>query len=68
MGQMDFGDGRTLKDPDYMIFSNRNCNYPQLAYAHWYLTQFRRWGMVVGTPDYKQVAANVMRPDSTRSP
>ena len=29
----------------------------------WWLTQFRRWGMVDGTPDYEGVAAQVMRPD-----
>ena len=35
-----------------MIFSSRNCNYPQPKYAIWWLTQFRRWGMVEGAPDY----------------
>ena len=29
-----------------MIFSQRNCNYPQLKYATWWLTQFRRWGIL----------------------
>ena len=36
------------QDPNYMIFSERNCNYPQPKYAVWWLTQFRRWGMVAG--------------------
>ncbi len=62
-GKYDFGDGRKLQDPDYMIFSGRNCNYPQPKYAVWWLTQFRRWGMVVGTPDYAGVAKQVMRTD-----
>ena len=62
-GKYDFGDGRTLQDPDYMIFSGRNCNYPQPKYAVWWLTQFRRWGMVTGTPDYAGVAKQVMRTD-----
>src|SRR5918996_5301224 len=62
-GKYDFGDGRTLQDPDYMIFSGRNCNYPQPKYAVWWLTQFRRWGMVQGAPDYAGVATQVMRPD-----
>ena len=62
-GKYDFGDGRTLQDPDYMIFSGRNCNYPQPKYAVWWLTQFRRWGMVIGTPDYAGVAKQVMRTD-----
>ena len=46
-----------------MIFSERNCNYPQPKYAKWWLTQFRRWGMVEGAPDYEGVAKQVMRPD-----
>jgi nitrate/nitrite transport system substrate-binding protein len=63
LGEYDFGDGRKKKDPNYMIFSSRNCNYPQPKYAKWWLTQFKRWGMVTGTPDYDGVAKQVMRTD-----
>ena len=63
LGKYDFGDGRKKKDPNYMIFSERNCNYPQPKYAMWWLTQFRRWGMVTGAPDYEGVAKQVMRAD-----
>ena len=62
-GEYDFGDGRTKKDPNYMIFNDRNCNYPQLKYAVWFLSQYRRWGMVDGTVDYNGIAQQVMRPD-----
>ena len=62
-GKMDYGDGRTLQDEYYMHFSKRNCNYPQPAYAKWWLTQFRRWGMVTGAPDYEGVTSKVMRGD-----
>jgi nitrate/nitrite transport system substrate-binding protein len=62
-GHYDYGDGRTKEDSNYMIFSDRNCNYPQSKYATWWLTQFRRWGMVEGTPDYEGIAKQVMRPD-----
>jgi nitrate/nitrite transport system substrate-binding protein len=62
-GKYDFGDGRKKEDPNYMIFSNRNCNYPQLKYAKWFLSQYRRWGFVDGTVDYDGVAKQVMRPD-----
>src|SRR5687767_6319038 len=62
-GHYDFGDGRKKEDPNYMIFSSRNCNYPQPKYAAWWLTQFKRWGLVTGTPDYKGVASQVMRTD-----
>jgi nitrate/nitrite transport system substrate-binding protein len=63
LGDYDFGDGRKKKDPNYMIFSSRNCNYPQPKYAKWWLTQFKRWGMVTGTPDYDGVAKQVMSTD-----
>lgn len=62
-GHYDMGDGRSMQDKNYMIFHDRNCNYPQLKYATWWLTQFRRWGMVEGTPDYDGIAKQVMRPD-----
>ena len=62
-GHYDFGDGRKKEDPNYMIFSSRNCNFPQPKYAIWWLTQFRRWGMLPTVPDYKGVAKQVMRPD-----
>jgi nitrate/nitrite transport system substrate-binding protein len=63
LGDYDFGDGRKKKDPNYMIFSSRNCNYPQPKFAKWWLTQFKRWGMVSGAPDYDGVAKQVMRTD-----
>ena len=63
LGDMDYGDGRKKKDENYMIFSSRNCNYPQPKYAVWWLSQFRRWGMVSGMPDYAGVAKQVMRED-----
>lgn len=62
-GKLDYGDGRTMQDEFYMHFSKRNCNFPQPAYAKWWLTQFRRWGMVTGAPDYEGVASKVMRGD-----
>ena len=62
-GKYNMGDGRKFKDPNYMIFSDRNCNYPQAKYAKWWLTQLRRWGFVEGAPDYEGVAKQVMRSD-----
>lgn len=63
LGDYDMGDGRKKKDENYMIFSSRNCNYPQQKYVKWWLTQFRRWGMVSGAPDYNGIAAKVTRAD-----
>ncbi|HVZ24112.1 MAG TPA: CmpA/NrtA family ABC transporter substrate-binding protein [Vicinamibacterales bacterium] len=62
-GKYVYGDGRSEQDPSYMIFSSRGCNYPQRLFATWWLTQFRRWGMVKGAPDYAGLSKRVMRPD-----
>lgn len=64
LGDVDYGDGRKKKEEQhYMTFHARNCNYPQPKYAVWWLTQFRRWGMVTGRPDYEGVSREVMRTD-----
>lgn len=62
-GKYDMGDGRKFRDPDYMKFSEGNCNYPQLKYGKWWLTQLRRWGFTDGAPDYEGITKQVMRPD-----
>jgi nitrate/nitrite transport system substrate-binding protein len=62
-GKYLMGDGRKFKDPNYMTFSDRNCNYPQAKYCKWWLTQLRRWGFTQGAPDYDGVAKQVMRGD-----
>lgn len=62
-GKYLMGDGRKFKDPNYMIFSERNCNFPQPKYAKWWLSQFRRWGLVEGAPDYAGITKEVMRGD-----
>jgi nitrate/nitrite transport system substrate-binding protein len=62
-GHYDYGDGRKKEDPNYMIFSSRNCNYPQPKYCKWFLSQYRRWGLVKGAPDYDGITKQVMRAD-----
>jgi len=62
-GKYDMGDGRRFRDPDYMIFSDRNCNYPQPKYCKWWITQLRRWGFTDGAPNYEAVTRQVMRTD-----
>lgn len=63
LGRLDYGDGRMMTDDHPMHFSQRNCNYPQDKYALWWLSQFRRWGMVSGTPDYSGITRKVLRAD-----
>ncbi len=63
LGKYTYGDGRVEQDPNYMVFSNRGCNYPHQIYAKWWLTQFRRWGMAKTPPDYDAIPKRVLRPD-----
>jgi nitrate/nitrite transport system substrate-binding protein len=63
LGDYDYGDGRQEKDKFYMTFSDRDCNYPHQAFGLWWLSQFRRWGMVKETPDYRALAKRVLRSD-----
>lgn len=63
LGELDYGDGRKVKDQFPMHFSRRNCNYPQPKFAKWFMSQYRRWGMVAGVPDYEGITKRVMRTD-----
>jgi len=63
LGKYDYGDGRTEQDPNYMIFSQRNTNYPHQIYGKWWLTQLRRWGLTKDAPDYAGIARKVLRSD-----
>ena len=63
LGKLEYGDGRSKTDEFPMHFSKRNCNFPQPKYCQWWLTQFRRWGMVTAAPDYQGIAKQVMRGD-----
>src|SRR5439155_168222 len=53
LGDYDYGDGRKEKDKYYMTFFDRQTNFPMKSHGVWWLTQFRRWGMVKEPPDYK---------------
>jgi nitrate/nitrite transport system substrate-binding protein len=67
-GKYDYGDGRPVEqDPYYMTFFDRNTNFPWKSYGMWWMSQFRRWGMVKGTPDYKGTVDKVHRPDIYRA-
>ena len=63
LGKYDYGDGRSEQDPNYMIFSSRNANYPHQIYGKWWLTQLRRWGLTKGAPDYTGIPKRVLRSD-----
>jgi nitrate/nitrite transport system substrate-binding protein len=66
LGDYDYGDGRKEKDKYYMTFFDRQTNFPMKSHGTWWLTQFRRWGMVKEAPDYKGIVDRVHRPDIYR--
>jgi nitrate/nitrite transport system substrate-binding protein len=66
LGDYDYGDGRKEKDKYYMTFFDRQTNFPMKSHGTWWLTQFRRWGMVKEPPDYKGLVDRVHRPDLFR--
>lgn len=66
-GQYDYGDGRPIEhDPYYMTFFDRQANFPWKSHGIWWLSQFRRWGMVKEGVDYAGLANRVHRPDLYR--
>jgi nitrate/nitrite transport system substrate-binding protein len=66
LGEYDYGDGRREKDRYSMTFFDRQANFPMKSHGVWWLTQFRRWGMVKEPPDYKGLVDRVHRPDIFR--
>ena len=66
LGEYDYGDGRKEKDKYYMTFFDRHTNFPQRSHGVWWLSQFRRWGMVKEPPDYKGLVDRVHRSDIFR--
>jgi ABC-type nitrate/sulfonate/bicarbonate transport systems, periplasmic components len=64
LGKYDYGDGSPIEqDPYYMTFFDRNTSFPLKSHGVWWLSQFRRWGMVKEPPDYKGLVDRVHRPD-----
>jgi nitrate/nitrite transport system substrate-binding protein len=66
LGDYDYGDGRKETDKLYMTFFDRHTNFPLKSHGLWWLSQFRRWGMVKEPPDYKRIVERVHRPDLFR--
>jgi nitrate/nitrite transport system substrate-binding protein len=60
---VEYGDGRPAGEQRGLTFHARNANYPQAKHCVWWLSQFRRWDMLLSAPDYLGVAGRVMRAD-----
>jgi len=64
LGRYQDGMGRTWTDAHAMRFhADGAVNFPWLSDGMWFLTQFKRWGLVREAPDYAAVAARVNRVD-----
>src|SRR6266446_2120224 len=67
LGKYDHSDGTgEHEDKDYMRFFERGVNFPWKSHGVWWLSQFRRWGMVKEPPDYTTIVNRVHRPDIYR--
>lgn len=65
-GTFEYEKGDKRDVPDFNVFFRYNATYPYYSDAIWYLTQMRRWGQISEPQSdewYKQVAADVYRPD-----
>ncbi len=60
LGKYDDGRGHTWDDPDPMkFFNDGEANYPYLSHGVWFLTQFKRWGLLQEEVDYLDVARRI---------
>lgn len=63
-GAYDNGNGRKWQDPHAIrFFDAGKVNFPYLSDAMWFMTQFKRWGLLKTHPDYIAVAKRVNRID-----
>jgi len=62
LGRYDDGMGRQWQDSHPMCFHQDGAaNYPYLSDGTWFMTQFRRWGLLKAHPDYERTARAVTR-------
>lgn len=60
LGQYEDVNGRPVSDPDFMKFFNQGeVNFPYYSHGVWFLTQFRRWGLLQEHVDYVEVARQI---------
>ncbi|AFJ99314.1 ABC transporter substrate-binding protein [Cronobacter sakazakii] len=64
LGEYDDGAGKRWKDDHAMrFFRDGEVSYPWHSDGMWFLTQFRRWGLLKTDPDYTAIAARINRTD-----
>jgi nitrate/nitrite transport system substrate-binding protein len=63
-GKVDYGDGRTLDNPDLaMKFWKDNASYPYKSHDLWFVTEDMRWGYFDADTDAKKLVDKVNRED-----
>jgi len=64
VGDYDNGNGKVWHDANAVkFFDGGKVNFPYLSDAMWFMTQFRRWGLLKTAPDYLALASKVNRID-----
>ncbi|WP_295479174.1 CmpA/NrtA family ABC transporter substrate-binding protein [uncultured Pseudomonas sp.] len=64
LGQYDDGLGNHWQDPHALrLFGDGQVTFPWLSDGMWFMTQFRRWGLLREDPDYLAVASRVHQLD-----
>jgi nitrate/nitrite transport system substrate-binding protein len=64
VGHYDNGNGRKWHDANAVkFFNDGKVNFPYLSDGMWFMTQFKRWGLLKSTPDYRAMASKVNRID-----
>ncbi|MHB1236627.1 MAG: CmpA/NrtA family ABC transporter substrate-binding protein [Gallionella sp.] len=64
MGNYEDGLGKTWHDQNHIkFFNDGNVPFPWLSDGMWFLTQFKRWGLLKEDPDYLAVARQINRID-----
>ena len=62
LGHYDDGAGRRWQDPQRMAFFDGGAvNFPYLSDGMWFLTQYKRWGLLAEHPDYAAVTRAINR-------
>ena len=60
LGEYDNGLGQRWQDAHPIRFFNEGAvSYPYLSDGMWFLTQFRRWGLLHAAPDYAGIARRI---------
>jgi two-component system, oxyanion-binding sensor len=67
LGQYEDGNGHAWRDQHPLrFFADGTVNMPYLSDGLWFMTQFRRWGLLRSDPDYLAVAQQVQQLDLYR--